>query len=101
MNYRKEDYIDDLRVLLHFFAHKEFITINRTAEVLSAAYRANDCQTGDWMNVDGNLMRVKMFKNGNVHFEIHPDVAWKLNEVLQSPRHAELRQKHGHQSSSV
>ncbi|CAI6214429.1 hypothetical protein DJICPGNB_26030 [Escherichia coli] len=34
------------------------------------------------MNVDGNLMRVKMFKNGNVHFEIHPDVAWKLNEVL-------------------
>ncbi|EHW2908386.1 DUF4942 domain-containing protein [Escherichia coli] len=82
VNYRKEDYIDDLRVLLHFFAHKEFITINRTAEVLSAAYRANDCQTGDWMNVDGNLMRVKMFKNGNVHFEIHPDVAWKLNEVL-------------------
>ncbi|EES7361117.1 DUF4942 domain-containing protein [Escherichia coli] len=82
VNYRKEDYIDDLRVLLHFFAHKEFITINRTAEVLSAAYRANDCQSGDWMNVDGNLMRVKMFKNGNVHFEIHPDVAWKLNEVL-------------------
>ncbi|UYW75839.1 hypothetical protein OFY05_23355 (plasmid) [Pseudocitrobacter faecalis] len=34
------------------------------------------------MNVDGNLMRVKMFKNGSVHFEIHPDVAWKLNEVL-------------------
>ncbi|CAI6214424.1 hypothetical protein DJICPGNB_26025 [Escherichia coli] len=28
VNYRKEDYIDDLRVLLHFFAHKEFITIN-------------------------------------------------------------------------
>lgn len=82
VNYRKEDYIDDLRVLLHFFAHKEFISINRTTEMLSAAYRANDRQTGDWINVDGNLMRVKMFKNGNVHFEIHPDVAWKLNEVL-------------------
>ncbi|MCW7012908.1 hypothetical protein NYV35_25725 [Escherichia coli] len=54
--------------MLHFFAHKEFITINALL-VLSAAYRANDCQTGDWMNVDGNLMRVKMFKNGNVHFE--------------------------------
>jgi hypothetical protein len=24
------------------------------------------------MNVDGNLMRVKIFKNGNAHFEIHP-----------------------------
>ncbi|WP_171995784.1 DUF4942 domain-containing protein, partial [Salmonella enterica] len=74
VNYRKEDYIDDLRVMLHFFAHKEFITINRTTEMLSAAYRANDFQTGDWMNVDGNLMRAKMFKNGNVHFEIHPEI---------------------------
>ncbi|WBM72969.1 DUF4942 domain-containing protein (plasmid) [Buttiauxella sp. WJP83] len=82
LNYRKEDYIDDLRVMLHFFAHKEFITISRTTEMFSAAYRANYCKTGDWLNVDGNLMRVKMFKNGNVHFEIHPDVAWKLNEVL-------------------
>jgi hypothetical protein len=50
--------------------------------MLSAAYRAHNCETGQWMNVDGNLMRVKIFKNGNAHFEIHPDVAWKLNEVL-------------------
>lgn len=82
VNYKLEDYIDDLRVLLHFFAHKEFITINRSSQMLSLAYRANGCNTGEWVNVDGNLMRVKMFKNGNVHFEIHPDVAWKLNEVL-------------------
>lgn len=82
LNYHKSDIIDDLRVMLHFFAHKEFITLNRCAEMLSAAYRAHNCETGQWMNVDGNLMRVKIFKNGNVHFEIHPDVAWKLNEVL-------------------
>lgn len=82
LNYHKSDVIDDLRVMLHFFAHKEFITLNRCSEMLSAAYRAHDCETGKWMNVDGNLMRVKIFKNGNAHFEIHPDVAWKLNEVL-------------------
>lgn len=82
LNHYKEDFIDDLRVMLHFFAHKEFITINRTTEMLSSAYLANERQTGEWLNVDGNLLRVKMFKNGNVHFEIHPDVAWKLNEVL-------------------
>jgi hypothetical protein len=40
--------------------------------MLSAAYRAHNCETGQWMNVDGNLMRVKIFKNGNAHFEIHP-----------------------------
>ncbi|HGL3854495.1 TPA: DUF4942 domain-containing protein [Klebsiella aerogenes] len=82
LNYHKADVIDDLRVMLHFFAHKEFITLNRCSEMLSAAYRAHNCETGQWMNVDGNLMRVKIFKNGNAHFEIHPDVAWKLNEVL-------------------
>lgn len=82
LNYHKSDVIDDLRVMLHFFAHKEFITLNRCSEMLSAAYRAHDYETGKWMNVDGNLMRVKIFKNGNAHFEIHPDVAWKLNEVL-------------------
>ncbi|HBL6736666.1 TPA: DUF4942 domain-containing protein [Klebsiella oxytoca] len=82
LNYHKADVIDDLRVMLHFFAHKEFITLNRCTEMLSAAYRAHNCETGKWMNVDGNLMRVKIFKNGNAHFEIHPDVAWKLNEVL-------------------
>ena len=81
-NYHKSDIIDDLRVLLHFFAHKEFITINPCAEALSAAYRTHNCETGEWMNIDGNLLRVKIFKNGNAHFEIHPDVAWKLNEVL-------------------
>ncbi|HBT4799495.1 TPA: DUF4942 domain-containing protein [Klebsiella pneumoniae] len=82
LNYHKADVIDDLRVMLHFFAHKEFITLNHCTEMLSAAYRAHNCETGKWMNVDGNLMRVKIFKNGNAHFEIHPDVAWKLNEVL-------------------
>lgn len=82
VNYHKSDIIDDLRVLLHFFAHKEFITINPCAEALSAAYRTHNCETGEWMNIDGNLLRVKIFKNGNAHFEIHPDVAWKLNEVL-------------------
>lgn len=82
LSYHKADVIDDLRVMLHFFAHKEFITLNSCSEMLSAAYRAHNCETGQWMNVDGNLMRVKIFKNGNAHFEIHPDVAWKLNEVL-------------------
>ncbi|PLI49382.1 DNA modification methylase [Klebsiella pneumoniae] len=82
VNYHKSDIIDDLRVLLHFFAQKEFITINPCAEALSAAYRTHNCETGEWMNIDGNLLRVKIFKNGNAHFEIHPDVAWKLNEVL-------------------
>lgn len=82
VNYCKEDYIDDLCVLFYFFVYKEFIIINCIVEVLLVVYWVNDCQIGDWMNVDGNLMCVKMFKNGNVYFEIYFDVVWKLNEVL-------------------
>lgn len=82
VNYRTADYVNDLRILLHFFAHREFIKLPPLSEMLSSVYRACDREVGKWVNVDGNLMRVKIFKNGNLHAEIHPDVAWKLNEVL-------------------
>jgi hypothetical protein len=80
-NYHTEGYIDDLRVLLHFFAHKEITSVAPTRNVLSALYRENK-EMNTWYNIDGNLLRVKMFKNGNLHLHVHPDVAWKLNEVL-------------------
>ncbi|MGI0646865.1 DUF4942 domain-containing protein [Pseudomonas aeruginosa] len=37
---------------------------------------------GKWMPVDGGCMRFKLFQNGNLHIEVGPDLAWKLNAVL-------------------
>ncbi|MDC9582766.1 DUF4942 domain-containing protein [Xenorhabdus sp. PR6a] len=82
----REDSIDDLRVVLRFFAHGRFGRVERLATVLSDVYRADPSTAtrnfGKWVPIDGNLLRIKMFMNGNLHIEIHPDVAWKLNEVL-------------------
>lgn len=80
----REDTIDDLRMVLRFFAHGNFSRVERLQTVLSAIYRedAEGHNYGKWVSIDGNLLRVKMFMNGNLHIEIHPDVAWKLNEVL-------------------
>ncbi|UWM66623.1 DUF4942 domain-containing protein [Enterobacter sp. CP102] len=81
INHRKEDVLDDLRVMLHFFAHQEITEVAPSRHVFSALYRDNK-EMNTWYSIDGNLMRVKMFKNGNLHIQVHPDVAWKLNEVL-------------------
>ncbi|WP_262859629.1 DUF4942 domain-containing protein [Morganella morganii] len=80
----REDSIDDLRMVLRFFAHGSLSRVERLQTVLSAVYRedAENHNFGKWVSIDGNLLRVKMFMNGNLHIEIHPDVAWKLNEVL-------------------
>lgn len=37
---------------------------------------------GKWRQVDGGAMRFKFFRNGNLHIEVSPDIAWQLNAVL-------------------
>lgn len=37
---------------------------------------------GKWITADGGALRIKVFKVGTAHLEIHPDMAWRLNAVL-------------------
>ncbi|MEQ4658439.1 DUF4942 domain-containing protein [Providencia manganoxydans] len=76
----RADSIDDLRMTLRFFVYGKFGRVQSLKSVLDKIYK--DGNLGKWVSIDGNVLRVKMFKNGNMHIEIHPDVAWKLNEVL-------------------
>lgn len=34
------------------------------------------------MSVDGGSLRLKAFLKGTVHLEIHPEMAWRLNDIL-------------------
>lgn len=38
--------------------------------------------TGEWHTVDGGAMRIRAYKKGTAHLEVHPDMAWRLNQVL-------------------
>lgn len=78
-----EDTVDDLRVLLQMFHHRVCLpSVVRLSNVLSAAYRGNEETFGVWFPVDGGLLNMRFYKNGNVHLQVHPDVAWHLNELL-------------------
>jgi hypothetical protein len=39
---------------------------------------------GEWINVDGGALRIRLYKKGTAHLEVHPDMAWRLNSVLSS-----------------
>ena len=39
---------------------------------------------GQWVELDGGALRVRVYKVGTGHIEVHPDIAWRLNQVLAS-----------------
>jgi hypothetical protein len=39
---------------------------------------------GEWQDVDGGALRMRVYKIGTAHLEVHPDMAWRLNAMLAS-----------------
>ena len=52
---------------------------------------------GQWVTIDGGALKIRLYKKGTAHMEVHPDLAWRLNQVLASLHPlaipAEFRQK--------
>jgi len=72
-------HINDLRqVIAKFMGRDEpdFNASNRVVEIARAQFR------GEWVPVDGGALRIRCYMNGNAHIEVHPDIAWRLNEIL-------------------
>lgn len=45
---------------------------------------AREYSRGQWVSVDGGALRVRAYKKGTIHIEVHPDMAWRLNAILAS-----------------
>lgn len=72
-------HINDLRqVIAKFMGRDEpdWNASNRVVEIARENHR------GEWVTVDGGALRVRCYLNGNAHLEVHPDMAWRLNEIL-------------------
>lgn len=41
-------------------------------------------RTGDWHELDGGALRIRVYKKGTAHLEVHPDMAWRLNAILHT-----------------
>lgn len=73
-------HINDLRSVIAKFMGRDAPKHNSSSALVSAARR----QRGQWMIVDGGAMRIRVYAKGTAHLEIHPDMAYRLNQVLAS-----------------
>ena len=72
-------YINDLRAVIAKFMGRDEPSWNATGAVVSRARRE---KRGEWVTLDGGALRLRAYKCGTAHLEVHPDMAWRLNCVL-------------------
>lgn len=79
-------YIHDLRVVIARFMGRDAPHHTLTNQALSSI--AHDVMkgsgSGKWHSFDGGAWKVRCYKVGTAHMEIHPDLAWRLNAILAS-----------------
>lgn len=74
----KAGLINDLRAVVARFMGRDEPRWNMSNRLLEACRRDH----GQWHSVDGGAIRVRAYKKGTAHLEIHPDMAWRLNAML-------------------
>jgi protein-L-isoaspartate O-methyltransferase len=77
-DYKRCGYIADLRSVVARFMGREEPSQNTASSIVALAYES----PGQWHIVDGGSIRLKVFKKGTAHLEVHEELAWRLNAVL-------------------
>lgn len=70
--------INDLRCVIAKFMGRDAPRHNATSSLVKTFQR----NMGQWMPLDGGNLRIKLFKKGTAHLEVHPEMAWRLNQIL-------------------
>lgn len=79
-DHRRVEYIHDLRVVLACFMGRDLPNSNITFQLTNKIIKSGSY--GEWHAFDGGAFRLKLFKKGTAHIEIHPSMAWRFNGVL-------------------
>lgn len=80
INNDRANYIHDLRCVIARFMGRDEPRSNMTYNDLSRIVRANG--HGQWHSFDGGSIRIRLYKIGTAHLEVHKDMAYRLNQVL-------------------
>lgn len=72
--------INDLRCVIARFMGRDEPTYQSTDPLI----RSLRGRWGEWVTVDGGALRIRLYKKGTAHIEVHPDMAWRLNATLAS-----------------
>lgn len=70
--------INDLRCVIAKFMGRDEPKWDATSSVVRFAR----LRRGEWIDVDGGAIRIRVYAVGTAHLEVHPDMAWRLNCVL-------------------
>jgi len=93
-NYDRVGYINDLRCVIAKFMGRDEPKHYASTKVVESARKH---RRGEWINLDGGALRLRAYKCGTAHLEVHPDMAWRLNQILAylhpTAIPAEFRQK--------
>lgn len=82
IEHSRANYIHDLRCVIAKFMGRDDPNSHNTYADLRMMLR--DEGYGQWYSFDGNAFRMRIYKKGTAHLEIHPDMAWRLNSILAS-----------------
>jgi hypothetical protein len=79
-NHARAGLIHDLRHVIAKFMGRDQPSYSATDALL------NRCRAhrGEWVSCDGGALRIRTYKVGTGHLEVHPDMAWRLNLFLHS-----------------
>lgn len=77
-NYSKCGLINDLRCVIAKFMDRDEPNYSASASLIKTLKG----RWGEWVSVDGGSLKIRLYKKGTAHIEVHPDMAWRLNSVL-------------------
>lgn len=77
--YERVGYLHDLRcVIAKFMGRDEPKNQGPTQSLVDEAQH----RRGKWVVCDGGALKIRVYKCGTAHMEVHPDMAWRLNQIL-------------------
>jgi hypothetical protein len=82
IDYRRSEYLGDLRSIVAKLMGRDVPKVYTTRDDLSSILR--NSELGQWHEFDGGALKIKLFKKGTAHLEVHPEIAYELNLILAS-----------------
>lgn len=79
-NHSRAGLIHDLRHIIAKFMGRDQPGYSATDALLGLCRE----RRGEWISCDGGALRIRTYKVGTGHLEVHPDMAWRLNLFLHS-----------------
>ena len=77
VSHDRSNYIHDLRCVIAKFMGREGVQSHNTY------YDLNNIKLdGQWNYLDGGAIKIRMYKKGTAHMEVHPEMAYRLNHTL-------------------